>query len=124
VEVVKELTDDILSLFPNIVRIMERNFEQVEPALKITAGYILVGKECFLQRYIKEVVALITAPLGNVRDEGEIHILRVMEILLILFPSQTAPLLENALQRILSLILGDKVGQEKQYSSSFILIYF
>jgi hypothetical protein len=61
----------------------------------------------FMNLHAASVADIFLKLIGNTSDEGTMFVLRVLETLITLFPTESPPLLENVLLKILHLILAD-----------------
>ncbi|KAK9787255.1 hypothetical protein WJX73_002919 [Symbiochloris irregularis] len=99
----------LLNLFPNLVAILQRSTEMVQPAMQITTSCILLGGASFLQVHGQALATMLAGLIGNVKDRGMLLLIPVMELVLQVAPEQGPMLLRAPLQRLLGDILS---GQE------------
>jgi len=98
----------LLSLFSRLPPILETTLEHLEVCMKILETYLLLGMSDFMSAYAASVADIFLKVLGNVNDDGTMFVLRALETLLLLFPLEAPPLLENVLYKITSLVLSDQ----------------
>lgn len=99
------ITPHLLSLFPHLVPVMERNSDHLQIAMKIIESYVLLGGAGFLQLHSTSVVQILNTVVGNVNEKGMMCTLPVVEMLIQCFPSDTPALLEGILQKLLRIVV-------------------
>lgn len=105
---VPSLSPELLQLYPNVTKLMLRNYDHTKKCMKILENYILLGQADFVSFAISDIVRVFERSLGDVKDNAMIEILKPIEIMVTLFSNFVAPHLENALIKILSLIASGK----------------
>eukprot|EP00850_Spirogloea_muscicola_P012417 SM000080S22932 [mRNA] locus=s80:226582:234777:+ [translate_table: standard] len=95
------MVPQILSLFSHLVPVMERNFDHLQVAMKITESYILLGGADFLHHHAAGVVSILELVIGNVKEKGSLVTLPVVDVLILCFPAEAPPALESVLQKLL-----------------------
>eukprot|EP00271_Cylindrocystis_brebissonii_P019770 TRINITY_DN6200_c0_g1_i2.p1 TRINITY_DN6200_c0_g1~~TRINITY_DN6200_c0_g1_i2.p1 ORF type:complete len:451 (-),score=102.92 TRINITY_DN6200_c0_g1_i2:173-1402(-) len=91
----------LLHLFPNLIPIMERNFDHMMVAMKLLESYILIGGSEFLGHHGQSAVKLLDSVIGNVKEKGLMVALNVIDTLIQCFPQEAPPVLEQVLQKLL-----------------------
>ncbi|KAE8711650.1 ARM repeat superfamily protein isoform 2 [Hibiscus syriacus] len=76
------MVPQLLAYFPCLVEVLERNFDQLQVAVDITEGYIILGGREFLSMHASSVVKLLDLIVGNVNDRGLLSTLPVIDILI------------------------------------------
>eukprot|EP00850_Spirogloea_muscicola_P009002 SM000049S16773 [mRNA] locus=s49:579453:591318:+ [translate_table: standard] len=100
------MVPQILSLFSHLVPVMERNFDHLQVAMKITESYILLGGADFLHHHAASVVSILELVIGNVKEKGSLVTLPVVDVLILCFPAEAPPALETVLQKLLYISVG------------------
>eukprot|EP01127_Copromyxa_protea_P013332 TRINITY_DN3579_c0_g1_i1.p1 TRINITY_DN3579_c0_g1~~TRINITY_DN3579_c0_g1_i1.p1 ORF type:complete len:982 (-),score=188.56 TRINITY_DN3579_c0_g1_i1:53-2917(-) len=115
------LSDGLSQLFPGVFEILSRDYEYVAKCMRILEAYILMGGIEFLQAHFINIVKLLEQVVGDVRDDGTIATMSVIEKLVMLLPSEVITHVEPLLAKILSLFLSDKESPRSKvhYTSSF-----
>lgn len=99
----------LLDLFPNLVAIMERSTEHIQPAMQIATSCILLGGTDFLQQHGQNLTRMLSGLIGNVKERGMLLIIPVVELVLQVAPQQGPAMLRETLRRLMALTLS---GQE------------
>lgn len=100
------MVPQFMHLFHHLVPIMERNFDHLLVAMKIIESYILIGGGEFLHHHGQSVVKIFDAVVGNVNEKGVMVTLGVIDTLLQCFPSEAPSVLEQALQKLLYIVIA------------------
>ncbi|GMI71431.1 hypothetical protein like AT3G08960 [Hibiscus trionum] len=121
-----EMVPRLLAYFPCLVEILERNFDHLEVAVKITEGYIILGGWEFLNMHASGVAILLDFIVGNVNDRRLLLTLPVIDILIQCFPKEVPPVISSTLQKLVVICLsgredGDPVNTAIKASSAAIL---
>ncbi len=88
-------------LFPQLLAIMDRDFDQLRGSTNLVESYILLGRLQFMNDYAEGVAAALDAVIGNVRTRGLVMITRVLECLVCQFPEKTPQLLDTTFAKLL-----------------------
>ncbi|TYI87724.1 hypothetical protein E1A91_D04G155800v1 [Gossypium mustelinum] len=109
------MVPQLLAYFPCLVEILERNFDQLQVAVDITEGYIILGGREFLSMHASSVARLLDLIVGNVNDRGLLSTLPVIDILIQCFPMEVPPLISSTLQKLVVICLcgGDDKDPSK-----------
>ncbi|TYH77601.1 hypothetical protein ES332_D04G165200v1 [Gossypium tomentosum] len=109
------MVPQLLAYFPCLVEILERNFDQLQVAVDITEGYIILGGREFLSMHASSVARLLDLIVGNVNDRGLLSTLPVIDILIQCFPTEVPPLISSTLQKLVVICLcgGDDKDPSK-----------
>lgn len=102
--------DMFMELFVNFFKIMERGFSPIIQllCLKLLTSYIILGHNVFMQRYIGEINHIFTELIGTTNDEITREVLKPIETMIILNPTDIPPNIEPLLTKIISKIFDDK----------------
>ncbi|XP_075209818.1 importin-11-like [Lycorma delicatula] len=98
------MTPTLLQLFDNMPPLLDGSVEYLKISLYIIQAYTLLGPEEFLQVYGEVVVRICMYLLSDVRPEGIIMIMRVLELCLKVKPTQAVVLIKPALPGILQAV--------------------
>ncbi|KAA3463752.1 importin-11-like [Gossypium australe] len=109
------MVPQLLAYFPCLVEILERNFDQLQVAVDITEGYIILGGREFLSMHASGVARLLDLIVGNVNDRGLLSTLPVIDILIQCFPTEVPSLISSTLQKLVVICLcgGDDKDPSK-----------
>eukprot|EP01126_Amoeba_proteus_P061834 TRINITY_DN8339_c0_g2_i3.p1 TRINITY_DN8339_c0_g2~~TRINITY_DN8339_c0_g2_i3.p1 ORF type:complete len:438 (+),score=99.93 TRINITY_DN8339_c0_g2_i3:234-1547(+) len=115
------LSNPLLALLPNIPKILSKSYEFLVLALKILEAYVLLGGIEFLKTNYQPIVDLEEQLIGDVKDEGTLLVLAVLEELIVLLPSDAIGCLEGCCKKILSLFLSNQetIRVKVCYASAF-----
>eukprot|EP00250_Pteridium_aquilinum_P001245 c11455_g1_i1 orf=570-3623(-) len=100
------ITPQILTLFPHLVPVMDRNSEHLQIAMKIIESYVLLAGAGFLHLHATSVVHILNTVVGNVNEKGMMCSLPVVEMLIQCFPTDAPGLLEGILQKLLKIVIA------------------
>jgi hypothetical protein len=78
--------------------------------MSIISSCVLLGGAPYLQRWGADLVSALGAYMGNVRERGALLLLPPLDLVLQTFPQEAPQLLQPALLKMLSLMLGGQVG--------------
>ncbi|KAL4282538.1 hypothetical protein GQ457_16G023770 [Hibiscus cannabinus] len=120
------MVPQLLAYFPCLVEILEATFDQLEVAVKITEGYIILGGREFLNMHASRLAILLNYIVGNANDRKLLPTLTVIDILIQCFPMEVPPLISNTLQKLVVICLsgredGDPSNTAIKASSAAIL---
>ncbi|CDF37444.1 unnamed protein product [Chondrus crispus] len=105
VEASSEYSEELARLFPQTERILGLDFDYLREVFRLLEGYALLGRERFMNQYGAAMLATLRRALGSVRDRGCLAAVEVLDVILLLFPSEgvgfLAPILQDALQKII-----------------------
>eukprot|EP00644_Phytophthora_capsici_P005420 jgi/Phyca11/525051/estExt2_fgenesh1_pm.C_PHYCAscaffold_10286 len=79
-------TEELHLLFPNVLRLMERDYEHVALVLNLLEHYLRLGQTQFWQTYHTNVTGLLHSVTGNVKAEASLQIAQVTEIIISTLP--------------------------------------
>ncbi|CAI5519557.1 unnamed protein product, partial [Closterium sp. Naga37s-1] len=100
------MVPELMSLFSNLVPIMDRSFEHLPVATAIMESYVLVGGPAFLQQHAGSLVTMIDAVVGNVKEKAMLLVAGLVDLIIQCYPSEAPPALESVLQKLLLMIVG------------------
>ncbi|KAK8518167.1 hypothetical protein V6N12_017325 [Hibiscus sabdariffa] len=120
------MVPQLLAYFPCLVEILEATFDQLEVAVKITEGYIVLGGREFLNMHASRIAILLNYIVGNANDRRLLSTLTVIDILIQCFPMEVPPLISSTLQKLVVICLsgredGDPSNTAIKASSAAIL---
>lgn len=101
-ECATESTPQLLELFPLLIKLLQRNFDELPTVLRIIESYILIGQSQFMQLYATSLSDLFLNIIGNVKEKATLYCVGVLETLLLEFPQEGPRVLDLTLQKILS----------------------
>ncbi|KAK7116601.1 hypothetical protein V1264_002257 [Littorina saxatilis] len=78
----------LLKLFKNMPQLLEVSTENLRLCLKITQIYVLLGARDFMQEYSSVLVSSLAHLMTDLKAEGIMLILRLMELVLKAFPAE------------------------------------
>jgi hypothetical protein len=96
----------LLSLYPNVVVLLSRDFEHHQISFSIIESYVLLYGSNFMQHYGAELVILFSNTLGNIKDRGTIILLNVLSTIFCLFPVEAPQLFLPVLLKMKDMILN------------------
>ncbi|CAI5943992.1 unnamed protein product [Closterium sp. NIES-64] len=100
------MVPEFMTLFANLVPIMDRSFEHLPVATAIMESYVLVGGPAFLQQHAGSLVSMIDAVVGNVKEKAMLLVAGLVDLIIQCYPSEAPPALESVLQKLLLIIIG------------------
>mmetsp|Transcript_2808 Transcript_2808/g.8559 ORF Transcript_2808/g.8559 Transcript_2808/m.8559 type:complete len:998 (+) Transcript_2808:231-3224(+) len=100
-------TEEVSKLFPNIVALIERDFDNLKPALDILSACVVIGGIDFMRTHSSEVARFFQVIIGNVRDRGAVASAVVMELILKIFPVEGSGLFLPCFQKMLQLSMAE-----------------
>ncbi|XP_070542667.1 importin-11-like [Ptychodera flava] len=116
------ITSELLQVFANMPALLELGSETSKTCFNIITSYLLLGPKEFLQLYSGTIVNACTSHLGNdVKPEGIVMALRVMENVLKVFPVEGSEMFKQLLPCILQAIL--KGDDYSMVMSMYLSIY-
>jgi hypothetical protein len=99
----------MMRLFPNLFQIIQINYEHFGMSMSVLETYILLGGTNFLRVYFSPIVQMLNKVIDDVREEGAITATKPVEVLLLLFPQESAEPLEPLFTKLLTLIASKEV---------------
>jgi len=100
---IPELTDELLAIYPQVAKVIENNYNNVKSCMKIMKRYFVLANNEFLEQHLKGTLVVIDSLIGNLKEEGVMVVIDVVDILVQILPSQIPPLIPNTLKHIFSL---------------------
>ncbi|XP_048255112.1 importin-11-like [Haliotis rufescens] len=100
------LTEGLLKLFNNMPSLLELGTENLRVCLKIIEAYILLGPRDFMQHFHSVLVSSLSSLMTDIRAEGLILILRLIELVFRAFPADGPRLFSPMLPGLLKDILA------------------
>ncbi|PVD19589.1 hypothetical protein C0Q70_20079 [Pomacea canaliculata] len=99
---------DLLKLFNNMPPLLQLGTENLRLCLKIMQSYILLGSRDFMQLYSNVMTSTLANLMTDLRTEGMMMVLRVMELVLKAFPTEGPHVFMSMLPSILQSVLEDE----------------
>lgn len=101
-----EFSPMLLTLFSNIRGIIDGELTEVilKLCIKLVESYILLGQVDFLEQHVDDLAMIFSTWIGDMNDQVTNEIIRPIEILLMLYPSQMPSHFEPLLLKLLDLI--------------------
>lgn len=99
---------ELLNLGRNIIALLEYNSESLRMCLQITQGYLLISPQGFLEKYGSTLVGTFSYIMTDMRTEGIVMILRLIENAFVIFPEEGPVLFHPILSTVLSSVLKDE----------------
>ncbi|KAK7479675.1 hypothetical protein BaRGS_00029051 [Batillaria attramentaria] len=101
-------TPALLKLFSNMPPLLELGTENLRVCLKIMQIYVLLGSRDFMQAYSSVMASSLATLMTDVKAEGVLMILRVIELVLKAFPSEGPHVFMSLLPSILQAMLEEE----------------
>lgn len=101
-------TDHVLRLYDNMAGLLELGTENLRICLKVIEDYILLCPLEFMQHYSTVLVNSLGKLLPDVKTEGQILVLRVIEVVFKTFPKEGTEAFSPMLPTLLNGVLFDK----------------
>ncbi|XP_069137987.1 importin-11-like [Argopecten irradians] len=99
------ITEQLLQLFKNMSGLLDLGTENLRMCLKVIQAYIVLGPRDFMQRFSSELASSLTSMLTDLRTEGIVLILRVIELVFQSFPSEGPEVFRRLLPSLLKAII-------------------
>ncbi len=115
------MSQEMLLLFPNLVSNIKRDFLHLAICLKLIESYVLLGKSAFLNAYSSDLISLFGVIIGNVKDQGSLALVNVLDTLLVLFPSETPTVFAKPFVSILLDVI--KLRESELITSSYVCLF-
>ncbi|XP_077988870.1 importin-11-like [Glandiceps talaboti] len=116
------ITTELLQLFTNMPALLDLDAETLKTCFNIITSYVLLGPKEFLEQYSGVVVTACSAHIGNdVKPEGVVMVMRVMENVLKVYPVEGSHMFRQLLPSIFEAILK---GEEYPMVMSMYLSVF
>nr|XP_022334186.1 importin-11-like [Crassostrea virginica] len=100
--------DHLLQLYRNMPGLLETGTENLRVCLKIIEAYLLLCPHQFMHNFCNSLASSLHGIISDIREEGQILILRVVELALKLFPKEGPDIFLNMIIFILKSIIEDK----------------
>jgi len=94
----------LFELFPELITLMRRDSSSLPQTLAIVEGYVLVGREPFLQAHGLTIAAMVEELLGTLRDKAALQLLDLPHTMLREFGEDAARLLARPLGKMLEFL--------------------
>ncbi|XP_059487451.1 importin-11 [Neocloeon triangulifer] len=98
------MSPQLLQLWTRVPTLMERTTEHLQSCLQLTKAYLLLAPTQFLETHGKVLVATLDEILGDIRLEGLLQVLRLVELIMRAEPA-AAPLLQVLIERVIMSVL-------------------
>ncbi|KAL4228026.1 Importin-11 [Mactra antiquata] len=103
------LTPELLALYSNMTSLLEMSTENLRICLKVIEEYILLGPNAFMEGYANELVKSLSSMVTDLRTEGVILVLKVVELVFRAFPAQGPQVFSSMLAEFLrSILISDE----------------
>ncbi|XP_067143577.1 importin-11 [Centruroides vittatus] len=99
---------NLLQLAQNLFSLFESGTENLRICLQIAQAYILLAPKDFLQNYSKNLVDTCISFISDVRSEGIVMIMRLIELVFKVFPEEGPQLFQYMLLQVLTFVLENQ----------------
>ncbi|XP_038076376.1 importin-11-like [Patiria miniata] len=99
------MTKELLQLFGNMPALLELGSENLKTCFQIITAYVLLGPNEFMQSYSGAVFAGCVSLLDNVRPEGIVIVMKLVETIFKMFPVEGPQIFRQVLQKVFQRIL-------------------
>ncbi|XP_054710283.1 importin-11-like [Uloborus diversus] len=100
-------SEALLDLAANLIPLLEYSSENLRITLQITEAYIILSPESFLKKYGQSLVETFQSIMKDLKCEGIILILKVIETVFVVFPEDGPVLFQPILPFVLSLVFQE-----------------
>uniref|UniRef100_A0A0P4WDI7 Importin N-terminal domain-containing protein n=1 Tax=Scylla olivacea TaxID=85551 RepID=A0A0P4WDI7_SCYOL len=101
--------DALLHLYENMIPLLELSTENLRLCLQITTAYTLLCPQQFLASYGTRLIETFQSMLTDLKNDGIILVLRAVEMILRVLPTEGATLLQPLLPGMMKVVAeGDK----------------
>ncbi|XP_071542767.1 importin-11-like [Panulirus ornatus] len=101
--------DALLQLFDNMLPLLEISSENLRLCLQITTAYTLLCPQQFLSKYGSRLIETFSSLLTDMKNEGMVLVLRAVEMILRVLPSEGASLVQPLLPSMIKAVAeGDQ----------------
>ncbi|XP_048738332.2 importin-11-like [Ostrea edulis] len=100
--------DHLLQLYRNMPGLLESGTETLRICLKIIEAYLLLCPQQFMHHFCNSLASSLHGLVSNIREDGQILILRVVELALELFPKEGPDIFLDMLVYVVKSVLEDK----------------
>ncbi|XP_055894030.1 importin-11-like [Biomphalaria glabrata] len=100
------MSSELLKLFHNIPALLDLGTENLRLILKIIQCYVLLGSREFMQVHSEVLASSLQNLLSDIKTEGMVQILRLIEVILKAFPTEGPSVFQSLLPKILQSILN------------------
>lgn len=100
------MSPELLKLFDNMPALLDLGTENLRTCLKIIQCYVLLGSRDFMQAYSEVLATSLLSLMTDIRTEGMVLILRLVELILKAFPIEGPSVFQAMLPGIISSILN------------------
>lgn len=104
------MSPDLLQLFDNMPPLLELGSENLKTCFHIVGAYVLLGRQQFMEAYAPALVAGCSNILTDLRAEGIVTVMKLIEIVFRVFPAEGPQLFQDLLIGVLELILSGQEG--------------
>ncbi|XP_074651521.1 importin-11-like [Tubulanus polymorphus] len=99
------ITPGLLALYKNMPALLDLGTEHLHTCLKIIESYLFLAPKEFLQDYSTSLVTSISSLISDMRVEGIAMVMKVVELVLRIFPVEGAQIFKSMLPGIVKNIL-------------------
>lgn len=96
------ISPGLLQLFSNMNTLLELGSDNLKTCFCLIQAYILLGPQQFLEKYANAVVQACLDTYSDMRPEGLVMILRLVELVIRVFPTEGPQMFRDLLPRVLS----------------------
>lgn len=101
--------DALLQLFDNMLPLLEISSENLRLCLQITTAYTLLCPQQFFSKYGSRLIETFSSLLTDMKNEGMVLVLRAVEMILRVLPSEGASLVQPLLPSMIKAVAeGDQ----------------
>lgn len=101
----EEYSEQHKKLFTQTERILGIDFDNLREVFKLMEGYVLLGRERFMQEHGALLNRTLKRAVGAVKDRGHLALVEIMEVVLQLFPQEGVRFTQDILGSILRKVL-------------------
>lgn len=105
----ENVTPEILDVFSNMSELLEISSENLRICLKIIEAYLLLGPNEFMERYFAKLVTSFSSLLTELRTEGIVLVLKMVEQVFKCFPIQGPEIFRSLLPGFLVAVINQDV---------------
>ncbi|CAB3374307.1 Hypothetical predicted protein [Cloeon dipterum] len=106
-ENVAQMSPQLLMLWPRVATLMEMTTEHMQICLQLTKAYLLLAPTQFLENHGRTLVHLLNDIMVDIKPEGQLQILRLVELIQRAEPAAMSILQPLVCRVICSVLQGD-----------------
>lgn len=100
--------DHLLQLYRNMPGLLESGTENLRISLKIIEAYLLLCPNQFMHNFCNSLASSLHSLMSDIREEGQLLILRVVELALKVFPKEGPDIFLNILVSMVKSLVEEK----------------